>query len=68
MALHFDTVGTALIVQQYLERSQVALRNELKEQIETLFEEKLTISDTKSENGSSSSSNEEVKPVAEVAV
>jgi len=39
MALHFDTIGTSLIVKQYLERSQSILRSELKDQIEALFKE-----------------------------
>jgi hypothetical protein len=46
MALHFDTVGTSLIVKQYLERSQNNLRGELKDQIEALFEERFLLSDT----------------------
>lgn len=45
MALHFDTIGTSLIVKQYLERSQNILRSELKEQIEALFEERFNSGD-----------------------
>lgn len=44
MALHFDTVGTSLIVKQYLERSQNVLRAELKDQIEALFQERFLLS------------------------
>ena len=40
MALHFDTVGTSLIVKQFLERSQNLLRAELKDQIDALFKER----------------------------
>ena len=43
MALHFDTVGTSLIVKQYLERSQNVLRAELKDQIEALFQERFLL-------------------------
>jgi Uncharacterised conserved protein len=46
MALHFDTIGTSLIVKQYLERSQNNLRGELKDQIEALFEERFLLPDT----------------------
>jgi hypothetical protein len=43
MALHFDTVGTSLIVKQYLERSQNVLRAELKDQIDALFQERFLL-------------------------
>jgi Uncharacterised conserved protein len=40
MALHFDNTGTSLIVKQYLERSQSIMRQQLKDQIEDLFNER----------------------------
>jgi hypothetical protein len=33
LALHFESVGTCLIVQQFLERSQAGLRHDLKSKI-----------------------------------
>mmetsp|Transcript_8552 Transcript_8552/g.12395 ORF Transcript_8552/g.12395 Transcript_8552/m.12395 type:complete len:920 (+) Transcript_8552:43-2802(+) len=38
MALHFESVGTCLIVKQYIERSQHKLRNELRDLIGALFQ------------------------------
>jgi hypothetical protein len=64
MALHFDTIGTSLIVKQYLERSQSILRGELKDQIETLFQERfdaaLVAVSSSETNSASSISCEEV--------
>ena len=37
MALHFESVGTCLIVRQFLERSQAGLRYELKNKVYELF-------------------------------
>lgn len=37
MALHFESVGTCLIVRQFLERSQAGLRYELKSKVYDLF-------------------------------
>lgn len=39
MALRFETVGTCLIVKQYLDRSRQILRQELMGKVSTLFRE-----------------------------